>query len=320
MTAALVFQPDTELQGFEAATLDMGRDDEGPVVCTLIRKQLTTRPTLALLHVHGFNDYFFHAEAANHFINNNIDYYGLDMRKSGRSWRTHEKYNNLRSIEEYFEDIAATIRAMRTMGADKIVLMGHSMGGLVSACYCASASGEALPEALFLNSPFLEQNKDVVTRKVLIPLVSAIGKKHPKLLVPGGFSRFYGPSLHRSARGEWEYNLKFKPHRSEMVNAGWVRAIYLAQQQIKKGIDVPVPILVMFPEKSVRSLWWKEAFHYADAVVNVAHIRTLHPKIRSKNKTVSIVANAKHDLLLSVPEVRQKVYKEVVERIKSILL
>ncbi|HMM11353.1 MAG TPA: alpha/beta hydrolase [Bacteroidales bacterium] len=313
MQYSSTFRPDTELSGFESVTIDMGTDYEGPVVCTLTRKISAERPTVALLHVHGFNDYFFHAEAAGFFLENGVDYYGLDLRKSGRSWREHQKYNNLRDIEEYFEDISAAIGFIRNQGIEKILLMGHSMGGLVSACYCSKSDHDAMPDALFLNSPFLEQNKDIVTRKLLIPLVARIGSRYPGLLVPGGFSSFYGPSLHSSANGEWNYNLHFKPHRSKMVNAGWVRAIYHAQRQISNGVHIPIPLLLMFPDKSVSGLWWSGKFHFGDAVVNVKHIRSLQTKINSAVKTVQEVQNAKHDLFLSTKKVRDEVYKFVLD-------
>jgi len=313
MTGKLRFTSDTELSGFESAHIVMGSDYEGEVICTLTRKIAVQRPNMALLHVHGFNDYFFHAEAAGFFMHHGIDYYGLDLRKSGRSWRIHQKYNNLRNIDEYFEDIAAAIEAMRDAGVAKILLMGHSMGGLVSACYCDQSSKWPQPDALFLNSPFLEQNKDILTRKLLIPMVAQLGRKAPDLKVPGGFSRFYGPSLHASAKGEWNYNLQFKPHRSAMVNAGWVSAIHNAQQTIKKGLHIRIPLLIMYPMTSVSSFWWKDAFHYGDAVVNVGHIRSLQRRINSVSKTVHEVKNARHDLFLSVTEVRQEVYQIILE-------
>ncbi|MCE1202979.1 MAG: alpha/beta hydrolase [Bacteroidia bacterium] len=313
MSSSVIFTPDSELSGFESATLAMGTDYEGEVFCTLTRKISQNRPPNTLLHVHGFNDYFFHAEAASFFFDNGLDYYGLDLRKSGRSWRKHQKYNNLRDINEYFEDIASAIELIRRLGAEKILLMGHSMGGLVTACYCASPSENPLPDALFLNSPFLEQNKDIVTRRILIPIVSKIGKTNPDLPVPGGFSKFYGPSLHASEKGEWSYNLLYKPHRSDMVNAGWVRTIHQAQSIIKKGIRVELPLLLMYPQKSVAGLWWTEAFHYGDAVVNVKHIRALQRFIHASDKTVHEIKHARHDLFLSVRDVRQSVYNLVLE-------
>lgn len=313
MSRNLYFLPDTELNGFEAATLSMGTDFEGGVFCTLIRKVSDVRPAKVLLHVHGFNDYFFHAEAAEYFMQNGMDYYGLDLRKSGRSWREYQKFNNLRDINEYFADIAAAIAALRAAGAVKILLMGHSMGGLVTACYCAQANGNKLPDALFLNSPFLEQNKDILTRKLLIPIVARLGRKFLNLPVPGGFSPHYGPSLHISGKGEWSYNLKLKPHRSKKVNAGWVRAIYNAQNQLKGGISIPVPLLLMYPSKSVGGLWWKKAFHYGDAVVNVKHIRKFEKSITATSKTVQEVDQAKHDLFLSVEKVRKYAFEYVLD-------
>ena len=52
--------PDILGQPWEAETITLPPDDEGPVVVTVVRRR-AARPTgRAVLHVHGFADYFFH--------------------------------------------------------------------------------------------------------------------------------------------------------------------------------------------------------------------------------------------------------------------
>ncbi|MCC7317462.1 MAG: alpha/beta hydrolase [Bacteroidales bacterium] len=195
------FQQDKEIADFETLTLQQPHDNEGEVVCTVLRLKKEKRHPIAALHVHGFNDYCFHQETAQRFDEKGVDWYGIDLRRSGRSYRLHQKFNGLNAMEEYFEDLHAALKVIKDEGATYILLMGHSLGGLVVSLFAAENSGKALYDAVFLNSPFYEQNKDIVTKKLLIPLVSMLAKIFPKLPVPGGFSKFYGPSLHVNDKG-----------------------------------------------------------------------------------------------------------------------
>jgi len=312
MNESKTWQIDSQLNGFESYTIHLPDDYEGKVVCTLIRKKQQSFGRPAALHIHGFNDYFFHKHIADAFEGAGIDLYGLDLRKSGRSILPHQKMNNLRNIEEYFADIEQAIRIIRNEGSKKLVIMGHSMGGLLVALFAARYSKTELFEGIFLNSPFLEQNKDIVTRKILIPVVARIGGKWPNLLVPGGFSKHYGPSLHNKFKGEWDYNLQWKPHVAPMLNAGWIRAIYLAQKHLTKGIEITEPLLLMYPEKSYNGLFWNDAFQISDAVVNVKHIQQRSHCIRA-NKEEYVIQNAKHDLFLSKSSARQEVLELLLD-------
>ena len=47
----------------------------------------TRAATHAVLVVHGFTDYFFNTELADHFAARGFAFYALDLHKCGRSWR-----------------------------------------------------------------------------------------------------------------------------------------------------------------------------------------------------------------------------------------
>ncbi|MDP2235825.1 MAG: alpha/beta hydrolase [Bacteroidales bacterium] len=302
-----LFKSDTELSGFESLTINQPDDYEGAVVCTLIKKKSVSESDTAVLHVHGFNDYFFHNEAAIVFAERGIHFYAVDMRKSGRSYLPHQKFNNLRSLDEYFEDIKVSLETIKNDGIKKIVLMGHSLGGLTVALFAEKYSDSGLFDAVFLNSPFFEQNEDIVTKKILIPIVSTLAKHWPDFPVPGGFSKFYGPSLHKNFKGEWDYNLNWKPHVAPLVNSGWVRAVYLSHQKIKQGIKLKKPTLLAYAEKSIKRFSWSEEFHTCDAVVNVKDTKKYAKNLLGDIEVLEI-HDAKHDLFLSQKYVREKFY------------
>src|SRR5690606_17960475 len=89
--------PDILGPDYQALTLDLGEDDEGAVVATLVRyrppEPEVTRPARAVLYVHGWNDYFFQTGLAEYWHGRGAAFYALDLRKYGRSLREHQTPN-----------------------------------------------------------------------------------------------------------------------------------------------------------------------------------------------------------------------------------
>ncbi|PZM92891.1 MAG: lysophospholipase, partial [Actinobacteria bacterium] len=90
---------------FERETIDLGRDDEGPVVATLVRRRADTATDRAVLYVHGFCDYFFQRHLAEHFAARGWHFYALDLRKYGRSLLPHQTPNFCRDISDYYPEL-----------------------------------------------------------------------------------------------------------------------------------------------------------------------------------------------------------------------
>ena len=111
-------EPDVLGAPYERQTIDLGRDDEGPVVATLVRR-LADRPSRrAVLYVHGFSDYFFQRHMAERFAAEGYAFHALDLRKHGRSLREHQHPNFCKSVSEYYADIT---RAIDVIGAPVLV-------------------------------------------------------------------------------------------------------------------------------------------------------------------------------------------------------
>jgi alpha-beta hydrolase superfamily lysophospholipase len=312
------YQTDILNNGFESLTIAQPDDYEGKVVCTLIRKKAQVNSTSAVIHVHGFNDYFFNTELAEKLNGQGFNYYALDLRKHGRSWLPNQKFNNLRNLDEYYQDIDAALNIIRSEGNEKILLSGHSMGGLIMLLYAENQDKKQF-DAVFLNSPFLEQNKDVVTKKLVIPVVASLGKVWPDVNVPGRFSKFYGPSLHKNDHGEWDYDLNLKPHIMPLANMGWVRAIHQGQKKVWAGIELRKPLLIMHPSESASGSKWKEKFKHTDLVVNVKDIIRHANKIKGNCKIIRL-DGAVHDVMLSSEQVRAKAYRELFTWLNDAML
>src|SRR5689334_5010384 len=94
----LSWRSDRLLQGFEALELPFPDDYDGPVVATLVRLPVAAAPKGAVLYVHGFIDYFFQRHMAERFAAEGYAFYALDLRKHGRSLRSHQHSNFCKSI------------------------------------------------------------------------------------------------------------------------------------------------------------------------------------------------------------------------------
>lgn len=57
--------PDILGEGYQALTVDLPDDDEGPVQATVVRHRAPRQTSRAVLYMHGFADYFFHTELRN---------------------------------------------------------------------------------------------------------------------------------------------------------------------------------------------------------------------------------------------------------------
>src|SRR3954454_13347175 len=115
---------------YTARTLLLRPDDEGAVVATLVSRRAPRPTNRAVLHVHGFADYFFQTVAADWWVERGYDFYALDLRKYGRSILPHQTPNYVTDLAHYHPELDLAWDRL-TSGHRHIVLSGHSTGGLV---------------------------------------------------------------------------------------------------------------------------------------------------------------------------------------------
>ncbi|WP_428963940.1 alpha/beta hydrolase [Micromonospora fluostatini] len=304
-------EPDVLGPPYERHTIDLGTDDEGPVVATLVRR-MADRPTgRAVLYVHGFVDYFFQTHVADFFATRGWDFYALDLRKYGRSLLPHQTPNFCRDVGDYFPELDAATAIIRDRDGHSTVLgMAHSTGGLIMSLW-ADARRDSRPlDGLVLNSPFFDLNVPWVIRRPLAAVVARLGRRSPLRVLPHGLNTVYGESLHADHHGEWSYDLSWKPLAGFPVRLGWLDAIRTAQLRLRAGLAIPVPVLVACSLRSFRGRRWQEAANVADAVLDVEHMVRWAPRL-GRHVTVVRFDGGLHDLTLSGPAVREQVFAEV---------
>jgi alpha-beta hydrolase superfamily lysophospholipase len=296
--------------GFRQATIVQPSDYEGSVTCTIIRKNTPSKSDKAVLYVHGFNDYFFQEEMADRFIEQGYNFYAVDLRKYGRSWLSSQKFNNVRDFSEYFADIDTTLAIIRQEGSHKIMLSGHSLGGLIVSLYADARNGREKFDAVLLNSPLFALNVKSGLKKTAMPYILKRAEKHPETNFDLEITPLYGESLHKDAHGEWSYSLGFKPHIAPPVNFGWMKAFHDAQEKVAHGLQINKPTLVLHAAKSIEEKKWSEGFFSADAVTDVTEIARLSQNIVGQY-SIQAVQGGMHDLILSRKPVRDEVYSTI---------
>jgi len=298
-------------QPYERHTIDLGTDDEGAVVATLIRRRGDTPSRRAVLYVHGFVDYFFQTHLADFFIERGWDFYALDLRKYGRSLLAHQTPNFARSLTEYYPELDEAARIIREVdGHDQLLVAGHSTGGLITSLWSHSRNGQGIVDGLFLNSPFFDFNVPWLLRRPLMSMVGRASGRKPYRVLPVSTLGLYGQSLHSDYRGEWTYDLAWKPVNGFPVRTGWLEAIRRGQARLRAGLAIDAPIMVACSTRTFRGKSWAEDVLLSDSVLDVEHIVRWAPRLGPR-VTIARFDGGMHDLTLSGKDVRTELFQEL---------
>jgi len=138
------------------------------------------------LLVHGLGEHIGrYAHVAAHFNAWGWHVVGYDQRGHGRSEGARGR---LPDDEALLDDLSRVIDAARAAWPGPLLLLGHSMGGLVAARFVAEALGEAPApwsrpiDALVLSSPALDPGMSIPQRLML----ASLGRLAPNLAVSNG--------------------------------------------------------------------------------------------------------------------------------------
>ncbi len=135
-----------------------GRRPDVPLA--LVRKRRSpseaTRSAVLLIHGYGQNRYAWHLPSrsfVNYLAAEGIDVFNLDLRGHGRS--RHLGARPPRDLADYVrEDVPAAVESVRRIsGHDRVFLVGHSLGGLISYA-AAPAMLEHVAGVITLGSPY----------------------------------------------------------------------------------------------------------------------------------------------------------------------
>lgn len=307
--------PDAILPDYSATVVPLAAEDDGELVATVLRKSCAGPSRAAFLYVPGYVDYFFHDHVATAVCEAGLDFYALELRRCGRSLRGGNRPNYCTSLDQYFTEITAAIDVAIEDGHDTIVLYGHSTGGLIASVYASRGERRDRLSAVVLNSPFFEFAISTAQR-FMLSIALLLGGVAPWLADKKGLPPEYGESLHSSARGEWTYDLRWKPIRGFPTYFGWARAIKAGHREVHAGLSIQVPVLVLHSDVSDNRKEWHDTNFSRDIVLDVAHMRAYSDKLGAR-VTREEIPGAIHDVMLSRAPVRQHALQQMTQWINT---
>ena len=319
MTAVQAEWTDDVLPGYRQHTLALGTDPdgEGELFATLVRTTDSIPSSSVVLAVHGYTDYFFNTELADHFAARGWRFYGLDSRRCGRSWREGQTPHFTTDLTHYDRELEGALAIISAENpAARVLVYGHSTGGLVVSLWLDRVRSRGDTAALkiaglVLNSPFLDLNGPAILRtRATSTAIGAASRVRATRVVRGAGSGGYGLTLHRAYHGEFDYNLTWKPIGGFPITVGWIHAIRRGQARLHRGLDVGVPNLVLRSDHSVAETAETQLLQQGDAVLDVAHIARWAGCLGNRTTSVPVV-DAKHDVFLSLSEPRAAAYAEL---------
>jgi alpha-beta hydrolase superfamily lysophospholipase len=306
------------LPGYWQQTFQLGPDPdgEGHLVATLVRRgEADPSAKHAVLLVHGFTDYFFNTDQADHAAARGCAVYALDLNKCGRSWREGQTPHFTTALARYDDELERALDVIaRESPKAAILVNGHSTGGLVVALWLdrVRRRGDTARRhiaGLVLNSPWLDLQGPAILRAAPTgAVIGAISRVRKTRVLRSPTEGGYGATLHREYGGEFDYNLAWKPIGGFPVTFGWLHAIRRAHARLHRGLDVGVPNLILRSDRSVREARDPDKIQRGDAVLDVRQIARWAGCI-GNHSTIVPIADAKHDVFLSVPESRQAAYR-----------
>ena len=312
------WEPDV-LPGYSQQTFPLGPDPdgEGDLFATLVRRgEPDPSATHAVLLVHGFTDYFFHTELADHLAARGFSFYALDLHKCGRSWREGQTPHFTTDLARYDTELARALDVIAEECGAKVLVYGHSAGGLIVSLWLDRLHSRGATQrkhvaGLVLNSPWLDlQGPAILRTPPTGAALRALSRFRKRTVVRPPTEGGYGTTLHRDYAGDFDYDLKWKPIGGFPVTFGWIHAIRRGHAKLHRGLDVGVPNLILRSDRSVREVLDPDAIQRGDAVLDVKQIARWAGCIGNRS-TVVPIADAKHDVFLSIAESRELAYREL---------
>jgi len=281
---------------------------------TLVRPvDRPARPRAVVLHVHGYNDYFFQAHLARAVVAAGHAFYAVDLRRAGRSLLDGGPGADdplpphyVASLREAGADLSAAARAVRDLAPGlPLVVHAHSTGGLSATLWAHAVRHDPAhgPDLLVLASPFFSLSGSRLADAGRSALLEVLGRRRPLAVVSANPSE-YATYQHASHGGRWDFDTTLKRPEGLPARAGWLRTVTRAQARLARGLAVPGPVLVARSDSSGPDRPDNPRLDAQDTVLDVGRIAALTPRV-GPDTTPLVVPGGVHDLALSADAPRR---------------
>jgi alpha-beta hydrolase superfamily lysophospholipase len=231
------------------------------------------------------------------------DFYAIELRRYGRSIRPGQLRGFIADLDDYALELDAAADLIAA-DHDRLLVMGHSTGGLIAALWAARNADRL--EGLILNSPWLDLQGSAIVRALGTPVIDALGSRAPTSVLRLPDLGFTTRSLHISLGGEWDYDLTLKSRPGPPIRTGWLRAVLLGHQRVAAGLGIGVPILVLASTKTEFARRWHEGCGLSTRCLMWSRSRPV--RFASAACHCGRIPDGLHDLTLSAPHVAKQAW------------
>jgi acylglycerol lipase len=223
--------------------------------------------------------------------------YALDSRGHGRS---DGKRGHVDQFQRYIDDLADLIRiAKQEQSAPKVILLGHSLGGVISLQYAMEGFNQDNLQGLIISSPALQVKMDL--------------EKQVKKMAAEFLSAFM-PATTLDAN----LDVKFLTHDETVIEAykndplvhGKIsfqmgrNLFHLAAVMNNKAHLIQIPILMIHGDQ--------------DGIADVEGSRDFFRNLNTSKKDIKIYPGLFHELLNELPEYRAQVLTDLAQFIADL--
>ncbi|MCB1142441.1 MAG: lysophospholipase [Leptospiraceae bacterium] len=255
-------------------------------------------PETAIVIQHGFGE---HSGRYGHLLDaiqdQNVSVYGIDSRGHGRS---EGKRGHVDQFQHYVDDLAELIHiAKEDSKLDKIVLLGHSLGGVISLQYACEVNNQDHLRGLVVSSPGLKVKMDFEkeVKKFAAEVLSSI---MPAMTIDANLDVNF--LSHDKSEIE-KYQKDPLVHGKISFQMG-ANLFHLNKAMKTKSHLIKVPILMIHGE--------------ADGIADVVGTTRFFEHVESKIKKLVVYPGLYHELMNELPQDREKVLKDISDFIFSL--
>lgn len=237
------------------------------------RNHLPENPKAHVIIVHGFSEHGGrYAHVAEFLAERGYGVWAMDNRGHGRS---AGKRGHVGDFSEFVRDLAVFHELVTEQsGAEKVHLLGHSNGGLISLCYALAHPGKL--KTLCLSAPLLELSKPVPALKLWAGRV--IAKFAPSFtmsndIVPDELT--HDPAMIEAYLAD--------PLIFHELTVGWFQAMEAASEDAReRGAQLALPLLMQLGG--------------ADPVVSTPAAQRFFESAASKDKEIHTYPGLYHEI------------------------
>lgn len=262
--------------------------------------QSWTKPNAekVLVIQHGFGEHSNRYEnLLNALQNEPVNVYALDARGHGRS---EGKRGHVDQFQRYIDDLADLIRiAKQEQNIQKVILLGHSLGGVIALQYATEAFNQDNLLGLIISSPGLKVKMDLEKeiKKLLAEILSNI---IPDMTLDANL------------------NLKYLTHDQSVIDAYKKDPLVHGKISFQMGKNlfhinsimknkahlIQVPILMIHGD--------------ADGIADVEGTKEFFYNLTCEKKELKIYKGLYHELMNELPADREKVLNDIIEFIHNL--